>query len=152
MVGPTEPVEDRENQFSTNLIRVGMEEETLQQRAKWNKVQRNLVSGDLVLVVEENVHRGQWPFGRVTEVYTAKDGRVRSAKIMTRSTTLVRPISKLCFSRVCNLTLMKGRTKVYLRSNTKWMEVYIAGWRFIGHTDDQTREASIKFMRSYIDP
>ena len=97
MVGPTEPVEDRENQFSTNLIRVGMEEETLQQRAKWNKVQRNLVSGDLVLVVEENVHRGQWPFGRVTEVYTAKDGRVRSAKIMTRSTTLVRPISKLCY-------------------------------------------------------
>ena len=49
VVGPTEPVDDRENQFSPNLIRVGMEEETLQQRTKWNKVQRNLVSGDLVL-------------------------------------------------------------------------------------------------------
>lgn len=72
VVGPTEPVEDRENQFSTNLIRVGMEEEMPQQRTKWNKVQRNLVSGDLVLVVEENVHRGQWPLGRVTEVYTRR--------------------------------------------------------------------------------
>ncbi|CAB4003045.1 Hypothetical predicted protein, partial [Paramuricea clavata] len=88
LVGPTEPVEDRENQFSTNFIRVGMEEETLQQRTKRNKVQRNLVSGDLVLVVEENVHRGQWALGRVTVIYTEKDGRVRSAKIMTRSTTL----------------------------------------------------------------
>jgi hypothetical protein len=97
VVGPTEPVENRETQFSTNFIRVGMKEETLQQRTKWNKVQRNLVPGDLVLVVEKNVRHGQWPLGRVTEVYTGKNGRVRSAKIMTRSTTLVRPISKLCY-------------------------------------------------------
>ncbi len=76
---------------------------TLQQRTKWNKVQQNLVSGDLVLVVEENMHCGQWPLGRVTEVYTGKDGRVRSAKIMTRCTTLVRPISKLCYLKSMQL-------------------------------------------------
>ena len=70
---------------------------TLQQREKWNKVPRNLLPGDLVLVAEENTHRGQWPLGRVTEVYAGKDGHVRSVKIRTRSTTLVRPITKLCY-------------------------------------------------------
>ena len=70
---------------------------TLQQREKWNKVQRNLLLSDLVLVAEENTNRGQWPLGRVTEVYAWKDGHVKSVKIRTRSATLVRPITKLCY-------------------------------------------------------
>lgn len=70
---------------------------TLQERQKWTKPRRNFAPGDLVLVVDEKVHRGQWPLGRIVQVHPGKDGVVRCAKIATRSTTLTRPITKLCF-------------------------------------------------------
>ena len=70
---------------------------TLQKRHKWSSIRRHLREDDLVLIVEENSPRGQWPLGRVVEVYQAKDGYVRSAKIKTRTGFLTRPITKLCF-------------------------------------------------------
>ena len=70
---------------------------TLQQRHKWSYVSRNLKMGDLVLLTEENTHRGQWPLGRVTRVHKAKDGHVRSVEIKTKTSSLIRPITKLCF-------------------------------------------------------
>lgn len=70
---------------------------TLQERQKWVKPSRNFTTGDLVLVVDEKVHRGQWPLGRIVKVHTGRDGFVRSAEIATKSTTLTRPITKLCF-------------------------------------------------------
>ena len=57
----------------------------------------DFATGDLVLVVDEKVHHGQWPLGRIVQVHPGKDGIVRSAKIATRSTILTRPITKLCF-------------------------------------------------------
>ena len=53
--------------------------------------------GNVVLIVDENVHRGKWPLGTVTEVYRGRDGFVRSARVITSSTTFTRPITKLCF-------------------------------------------------------
>lgn len=95
----------RQVQYLTNLFWKRWLKEylpTLQQKGKWTQVKRNLAPGDLVLVAEDNVHRGQWPLGRVIEVYFGKDGYARSAKIKTRSTQLVRPISKLCFLESTN--------------------------------------------------
>ena len=54
---------------------------TLQERSKWLKRHRCLTVGDLVLVVDENVHRGKWPLGRIIEVFYGRDGYVRSAKV-----------------------------------------------------------------------
>jgi len=70
---------------------------TLQLRQKWFTSERNFTPGDLVLIVDENAKRGEWPLGRVLEVNTGRDGFVRSVKVFTRGTTLVRPITKLCF-------------------------------------------------------
>ena len=70
---------------------------TLQERAKWTKPRRSLAIVDLVLIADENVHRGKWPLGRVTEVFHGRDQYVRSAKIQTSSTILTRPVTKLCF-------------------------------------------------------
>ncbi|XP_078344112.1 uncharacterized protein LOC144629777 [Oculina patagonica] len=70
---------------------------TLQERQKWRKPSRNLAVGDLVLVADERVHRCQWPLGRIVEVHPGRDGLIRSAKVTTKSSTLTRPISKLCF-------------------------------------------------------
>lgn len=68
----------------------------LQERSKWNRPQRNVAIGDIVLVVKKNVSRGTWPLARVLEVHKAKDGYVRSVKIKTRSSILTRPVNKLC--------------------------------------------------------
>ena len=70
---------------------------TLQERKKWLKPRRCLSVGDLVLIVDENVHRGRWPLARVIEVFQGKDGFVRSAKVRTSLATFVRPVTKLCF-------------------------------------------------------
>ena len=49
---------------------------TLQERAKWMKPRRSLEIGDLVLIADENVHRGKWPLGKVVDVFRGKDGYV----------------------------------------------------------------------------
>jgi len=61
---------------------------TLQERAKWTKPRRCLATGDPVVIADDNVHRGKWPLGRVTEVFMGKDGNVRPAKVKTATTIL----------------------------------------------------------------
>ena len=69
---------------------------SLQQRHKWNKIQRNLAVDDLVLFLNENTPRSSWPLARVLEVYAnTKDGLVRSVKLKTSTAVLVRPVDKL---------------------------------------------------------
>lgn len=68
---------------------------TLQHRYKWNQPERNLQTGDFVLLKEDNVSPGVWPIARIIEVYPGADNLVRSVKIRTPRTDLVRPINKL---------------------------------------------------------
>jgi hypothetical protein len=69
---------------------------SLQQRQKWINPNANVKVGDIVLLVDYNTPRNSWSLGRVTETFPGEDGLVRSARIVTRSSTLVRPIHKLC--------------------------------------------------------
>ena len=69
---------------------------SLQQRQRWNKLQKNLAVNDIVLLLDENLPRSVWPLGRVIEVYhNQRDGLVRSAKVKTRTSELVRPVDKI---------------------------------------------------------
>ena len=47
--------------------------------------------------MDVSVHRGKRPLARVVKVDRGSDGYVRSAEVRTNASTLVRPISKLCF-------------------------------------------------------
>ena len=47
--------------------------------------------------MDGNVHRGKWPLARVVQVPRGRDAYVRSAEVRTNASTLVSPISKLCF-------------------------------------------------------
>ena len=69
---------------------------TLQTRTKWHDEKPNLKKGDLVLVSDEQLHRGQWPLGIVIEPISGGDGLVRSAKVKFDGTVKTRPIVKLC--------------------------------------------------------
>ena len=65
------------------------------ERSKWPNIQRNLRRGDLVLVVDDNVPRGQWRLGRVMAPIASADGLIRSAEVLTKSGTCVHPVGKL---------------------------------------------------------
>ena len=81
------------NQFWRKWLREYVPE--LQRRNKWLKTETNLKQGDLVLVMDELTPRNVWPLGLVQETTSGRDGLVRSARIKTESTVLVRPITKL---------------------------------------------------------
>jgi hypothetical protein len=68
----------------------------LHQRQKWIQPKRNLTTGDIVLLVDENSPRCLWPLGRVVEAYPGKDGFVRTVQVKTARSILIRPVDKLC--------------------------------------------------------
>ena len=49
-----------------------------------------------MLIISPDTSRGNWPLGRVIEVYPGKDGHVRIVKIQVGDGTLIRPVTKLC--------------------------------------------------------
>ena len=51
---------------------------TLQLRQKWCNPCRCFAVNDLVLVIDESVHRGKWPLARVVQVHCGRDGDVWS--------------------------------------------------------------------------
>jgi hypothetical protein len=55
--------------------------QSLQSRKKRNKVQRDLVEGDDVLMKKDGEYRNDWPMGRVTNAIRSQDGRVRKVSI-----------------------------------------------------------------------
>ena len=66
-------------------------------RRKWTKNIRNFKVGDLVLVADNpNVERSKWPLGRVIDVFPSKDNVIRTVKIKTSNSELLRPVAKLC--------------------------------------------------------
>lgn len=73
---------------------------SLTERQKWLYGQKNLNVGDIVIVIEPDTPRGEWPIARVVKVFTGPDGVVRSAIVHLRSATktseLHRPAVKLC--------------------------------------------------------
>ena len=48
---------------------------------KWHTIRRNLMKGDVVLVLDSNEIRGRWKLALVTEPIISEDGKVRKAKI-----------------------------------------------------------------------
>ena len=67
----------------------------LQRRVKWQDKNRNLRVGDLVLICDITAPRGSWPLGVVVEVHVGRDELVRSARVRTSTSQLVRPVTKL---------------------------------------------------------
>lgn len=67
----------------------------LQQRPKWNRPERNLKNGDLVLIKEKNLPPQSWISARVLDTYPGQDGIVRVVSLRTPSGKLKRPVNML---------------------------------------------------------
>ena len=68
----------------------------LQERQKWTGIKRNFVVGDIVLIVDETAPRNSWIMGKVTQTFPDRSGLVRRLLIKTKSSSLERPITKVC--------------------------------------------------------
>lgn len=67
----------------------------LQPRHKWNERKPNIEIGTIVVISDDNLPPSKWPLGRVTAVYPAKDGLIRTVDVKCRDLTLKRPIHRL---------------------------------------------------------
>ena len=75
---------------------------SLQVRHKWQQSQRNLQTGAIVLIADDNVPRNQWVLGRVINVFPGADGLVRSVEVRAKGTTFKRPVTKICLLEADN--------------------------------------------------
>ena len=67
----------------------------LQQRVKGTAKTPNMNPGDLVLMMEPNLPRGDWRMGIVTDLRKLRDGLVRAVHVRTAHTRYERPVNKL---------------------------------------------------------
>ena len=73
----------------------------LQIRSKWQRKEREMRVGDVVLLSDNNAPRNEWKRGMVEEVIVSKDGFVRAVKLRIgrkedgAESTLTRPVHKL---------------------------------------------------------
>jgi hypothetical protein len=67
----------------------------LKERQKWTKTTRNLVKGDIVLIIDETAPRNSWIMGQVVETLPDSRGHVRQVQVRTKTNILCRPITKL---------------------------------------------------------
>lgn len=68
----------------------------LQQREKWNTIQKPVSVGDVVIVRDELLPATKWKLGRIHEVHPGADGIIRVVTIRCGSSTLKRSIVKIC--------------------------------------------------------
>ena len=69
---------------------------SLNRRSKWSTPpERDLITGDLVWIVEPTSPRGHYPLARVVKLNYGTDSIARSAELKTATGNLVRPIVKL---------------------------------------------------------
>ena len=69
---------------------------TLMRRPKWQRKERQISVGDLVLLVDFNAPRGKWNLALVKDVYPGSDGVVRNVLVKTASGEYKRSVQKCC--------------------------------------------------------
>lgn len=69
----------------------------LQIRNKWTSEAKAIITGDLVIIKDDNIPPIKWNLARVINTHPGKDGIVRVATVRTANGTQInRPIIKLC--------------------------------------------------------
>ena len=67
----------------------------LQQRDKWQRPVADLKPGDICVMQDVKLPRGQWPLAKVLRVEPSRDGLVRKCTVRSRGKDYVRPIHTL---------------------------------------------------------
>ncbi len=68
----------------------------LNSRKKWFHPTRNMKKGDVVLIIEPNANRSEWPLGRIIEALPGDDGLVQVVRVQAKGKEYLRPVYRLC--------------------------------------------------------
>ena len=68
----------------------------MNRRRKWQQARPDMKVDDVVLVVKQDAPRGDWPIGKIAEIFPGGDGHGRVAKVKVGQRYVVRPITRLC--------------------------------------------------------
>ena len=85
--------------FPTSFGRGGLKNYTcllLQERQKWLQWKPNFKVGDLVLLADKNLPRGQWPKALIEQTFPDSEGMVRQVVIKTANGVYHRDLRNLC--------------------------------------------------------
>ena len=74
---------------------------TLNKFHKWNRKSRNLMIGDVVLIIEKNPFTNKWPLGQIVDTHPGRDGHVRVVTIKTANGVYKRPVTKVALLLEC---------------------------------------------------
>ena len=80
-------------------------------RQKWHTAHRNLKIGDIVLIQDSNLVRGQWRLGIVSNTYLGSDGKVRKVEVQYKNPKQGEPVTKCHDQMPCtpfSVTYTKG--------------------------------------------
>lgn len=61
---------------------------------KWHTAHCNLKTGDLVLIQDSNLVRGQWRLGIVSNTFQGSDGKVHKVKVQYKNLKQGEPVTK----------------------------------------------------------
>jgi Family of unknown function (DUF5641) len=64
-------------------------------RSKWTRPERNLAVGDVVVINDPGLPRGQWPLGVIESAIPGKDDVLRTVDVKTTKGVLHRPAVKV---------------------------------------------------------
>ncbi|XP_025830532.1 uncharacterized protein LOC112904540 [Agrilus planipennis] len=64
--------------------------------SKWHHASNEVKVGSLVLITDERLPPTKWPLARVLSLHPGRDGLTRVVTIRSATSTLTRPIAKLC--------------------------------------------------------
>ncbi|XP_059364848.1 uncharacterized protein LOC132103769 [Carassius carassius] len=67
----------------------------LQTRQKWQRVTQDLAENMVVMIIDPQLPRAQWPIGRVVKLIPSADGHVRSAQVQVNDGIYLQPVAKL---------------------------------------------------------
>ncbi|XP_048010442.1 uncharacterized protein LOC125244397 [Megalobrama amblycephala] len=68
---------------------------TLHSRYKWQKPTEPLTLDTVVMIIDPNLPRAQWPIGRVVKLIPSRDGCIRTVEIQVRDKIYTRPVARL---------------------------------------------------------
>lgn len=68
---------------------------TLQVRQKWRIPTSNLEIGTVVMIVDPQLQRAQWPVGKIVNLNVSNDGYIWTAEVKVNKQTYLRPVARL---------------------------------------------------------
>jgi len=75
---------------------------SLTRRTKWHGETEPVKTGDMVIIVDEQLKRNSWPRGIIVALHPGRDGVVRVVDVKTNYGIYRRPVSKLCVLKLDN--------------------------------------------------